>query len=47
MNVTMFRRSKSQILSFTKIQGKQIGIKPSIYIFEDLIKICFDTYLNQ
>jgi hypothetical protein len=33
-DVIMFRKSKSQILSFNKIQGKQIGIKPSIYIFK-------------
>jgi hypothetical protein len=42
-DVTMFGRSKSQILRFTEIQGKQIGIEPSTYIFKGLINIYFKT----
>jgi hypothetical protein len=37
-NITKIRRSKSQTLSFTEIQGKQIGIKPNIYILKILLR---------
>jgi hypothetical protein len=42
-DVIMSGKFKSQILSFTELQAKQIGIKPNIYIFEGLFMISFKT----